>query len=276
MGEGRKLEYFLLRYVPDAVRGESLNIGLVMTEIGGDGGGFAAVHFTKDWRRPKCLYPDIDIDLLEAIGRDIEARIANVQERAVLLHQMADLYSNAIQFSSVKRCFAEDPVREMEYLVASLVETPNSDGSPLEEPTPRKAGRRWIHSEMSREFRSAGVWNFLTKDVPASPYTNDKDGFTFDFAYAVGNEIKLFHAVSMVHLGQETKMFPLRVAKIGPRMADLREASPQFTAVVEDGYDAQDLGVITVLAFMKDEKIRVAGIHEMPGIADVARRELRA
>lgn len=275
MGEKRKLEYFLLRYVPDAVRGEFLNIGLVMTEIGGDGGGFAAVHFTKDWRRPKCLYPDIDIELLEAIGRDIKARIANVQERALLLHQMGDLYSNAIQLSSVIRCFAEDPIREMEYLAATLVEAPNSDGSSLEEPQPRKTGRRWIHSEMSQALRSAGVWNFLTKDVPASPYTNDKDDFTLDFGYAVGNEIKLFHAVSLLHVGQETKMFPLRVAKIGPRMADLRKVSPKFTAVVEDSYDAQDLGVMTVLAFMKDEKIRVAGLHEFPGIAEVARRELR-
>ena len=276
MGARRQLEFFLLRYVPDAVRGESLNIGLVMTEIGGDGGGFAAVHFTKDWRRPKCLYPDIDIELLEAIGRDIETRIANVQDRALLLHQMGDLYSNAIQFSSVKRCFAEDPVREMEYLAATLVETPNSDGSSLEAPPPRKAGRRWIHSEMSGAFRSAGVWDFLTKDVPALPYTNDKDDFTFDFGYAVENEIKLFHAVSLLHVGQETKMFPLRVAKIGPRMADLRKVSPKFTAVVEDGYDAQDAGVLTVLAFMKDEKIRVAGLHEFPEIAEVARQELRA
>ena len=276
MGELRKLEYFLLRYVPNVVREEFVNIGVVMTEKGGDRGGFAGLHFTKDWRQARRVDPDIDIEVLEALGREMEQRLLDVDERARLLQEMMDSYSNLIQLSPVRHYLAEDPARALKDLAERLVEMPRLGESVGEEERPRKAGRRWIHSEMSQAFRSGGVWDFLTKDVPASPYTNDKDDFTFDFGYAVGNEIKLFHAVSLLHVGQETKMFPLRVAKIGPRMADLRKANPQFTAVVEDGYDARDEDVMTVLAFMKDEKIRVAALHEMPGIAEVARRELRA
>ena len=47
MVERRKFDYFLLRYVPNVVREEFVNIGLIMTESGGDGGGFAGVHFTE-------------------------------------------------------------------------------------------------------------------------------------------------------------------------------------------------------------------------------------
>ncbi len=55
MADLRQLEFFLLRYVPDAVKDEFVNIGLVMIEAGANGDGFADVRFTRDWRRVRCL-----------------------------------------------------------------------------------------------------------------------------------------------------------------------------------------------------------------------------
>lgn len=275
MREPRKLEYFLLRYVPNVVREEFVNIGLVMTESGGEGGGFAGLHFTKDWRRARRADPNIDIEVLEALGRELERRLLDVGERARLLHEMMDSYSNLVQLSPVRYCLAEDPARELKDLALRLVELPRP-GEWLEKEEPqKKTGRRWIYSGMSDAFRSAGVWDAVMKDIPASTYTNKTDDFTFDFGYAVGNEIKLFHAISLADIGQETRMFPLRVAKIAPRMADLRKAVPRFTAVVEDVFDPNENAVKTVLAFMEDEKIRVARLREMPEIAATAREDLR-
>src|SRR5215469_6523144 len=273
MAEKRKLDYFVLRYMPNAVREEFVNIGLVMTESGGDGGGFAGVHFTRDWRHARCLDPNIDVDVLEALGREVEQRLADVQQRAVLLHEMMDSYSGAVQLSTMRHCVAEDPARELKELASRLVEVPAA-WSTEQGRAPRTVGRKWIYSGMSNGFRAAGVWDFLEKDVPAAPYTNATDNFTFDFGYVFGNEVKLFHAVSLVDVGQETRMFPLRVAKIGPKMATMRKMTPVFTAVVEDNYDTRDDNVISVLAFMKDEQIRVAGLREMPEIAETARIEL--
>jgi len=274
MSEKRKLEFFLLRYVPNIVREEFVNIGLVMTEPGGDGRGFAGIHFTKDWRRARRVDTNIDVEVLEALGRELEQRLLDVDERERLLHQMMDSYSNLVQLSPVRHCLAEDPARELRDLASRLVEMPKP-GEWLEgaEP-PKKTGRKWIHSGMTDAFRSAGVWELLTRDVSASPYTNDKDDFTFDFGYAVGSEIKLFHAVSLVDVGLETRMFPLRVAKIRPKMASIRNAEPRFTAIVEDNYDEDDSAVKMVLAFMNDEEIRVARMREMPGIAEAVRVDL--
>lgn len=273
VAELRKFEFFLLRYVPSVVREEFVNFGLVMTESGGDGGGFAGVHFTKDWRWVRKIDPHADVEVLEALGKEVEQRLSDVQQRAALLHQMMDSYSNLIQLSPVRVCLAEDPVQELKELAITLVEMPNP-GEVDEEKVVRKAGRRWIHAEMSQAFRTAGVWELLMKDVPAAPYTNEKDDFTFDFGYAIGSEIKIFHAVSLFGVGMKTRMFPLRVAKIGPKMASLRKAKPQFTAVVEDGYDEKDPSVISVLAFMEDERIRIARLREMEEIAQTARRDL--
>jgi hypothetical protein len=276
VGGLRKLDYFLLRYVPNVIREEFVNIGIVMTENGGDGGGFAGAHFTKDWRHARLVDPGIDIEMLEALGREVQIRLQDVGSRAELLHQMMDSWSNLIQLSPVRRCLAEDPARELKDLAKRLVEIPPAVEWVEAETPERTTGRRWIRSRMSDVFRSAGVWDLLTKDVPAAPYTNETDKFTFDFGYATGNEVKLFHAVSLVEVGQETRMFPLRVAKIGPKIAAMRKASPVFTAVVEDTFDEASDQVVSVLAFMKDEQIRMARLGEMPEIAERARVELRA
>src|SRR5262245_49625839 len=44
-------EFFLLRYVPDAVKDEFVNVGLVLLP----GSGPAEVRFTHDWSRVRCL-----------------------------------------------------------------------------------------------------------------------------------------------------------------------------------------------------------------------------
>ena len=275
MAEPRKFDYFLLRYVPNAVGGEFVNVGAVMIES--EGGGFGGVYFTKDWRHARLIDPHIDIDVLEALGRELQQRIEDAGTRAEILYRMMDSWSNVVQLSAIRQCFAEDPVHELQALGRRLVEIPvPGDSVGEEEQSQRRAGRKWIRSVMSEAFRSEGVWDLLMKNVPAAPYTNEKDDFTFDFGYTIGNEIKLFHAVSLIDVGQDTRMFPLRVAKIGPKMAQISEARPHFTAVVEDDYDEKNEAVETVLAFMKGEEIRVARLREMPAIAKEARLELRA
>ena len=57
MAERRKLEFFLLRYVPNAVKGEFVNIGIILFERAANDAEFADVRFTNDWKRVRCLDP---------------------------------------------------------------------------------------------------------------------------------------------------------------------------------------------------------------------------
>ena len=73
MGRKKQLEFFLLRYVPDAVKDEFVNIGVVMVEAGAGTAGkrFADVRFTQDRRRVRCLDPQADEEMLEVLEREI-------------------------------------------------------------------------------------------------------------------------------------------------------------------------------------------------------------
>src|SRR5438105_355245 len=60
----------LLRYVPDAVKNEAVNFGVML--IGQDG--FADVRFTRDWARVRCLDPNADIELPSGLEADHRAQ----------------------------------------------------------------------------------------------------------------------------------------------------------------------------------------------------------
>ncbi len=88
MADFRQCDFFLLRYVPDVVKGEFVNVGVVLLEnASGDGGPsagsgqvFTDVRFTRDWRRVRCLDPEVDIELMESyeaeLRRLLESRVA--------------------------------------------------------------------------------------------------------------------------------------------------------------------------------------------------------
>ncbi|MFZ0774600.1 MAG: DUF3037 domain-containing protein [Candidatus Sulfotelmatobacter sp.] len=268
MAERKQLEFFLLRYVPDAVKDEFVNIGVVMVEAGANGGGFADVRFTRDWRRVRCLDPQADVEMLAALEREIRGQLADAHDREVLLRRLEDSYSNVIQLSPAKGCLTEDPAREIEAMASMYLEAAKVGGKR------EVSGRQRILGKMRDAFEQAGVAKLLTP-VPVAPYTKPGDPFQFDFGYRVGGEIKLFHAVSLKASVDTAITLAARYPRIAPVMSKVVQAVPALTAVVDDDLDRGRDEIQFALSTMEDEKIRIAVAAEMPMIAEAARRDLR-
>jgi hypothetical protein len=269
MADKRQLEFFLLRYVPNAIKNEFVNIGVVMVEGGAQSGGYADVRFTRDWRRLLWLDPQADVDMLEALERDIRKRLVSREDREILLRQMEDSFSNVIQLSPTQRCLAEDPVAEIEAVASIYLEAARAAGKR------EVRGRQRILAAMRDAFEQAGVAKFVLP-VPVAPYTKPGDPFQFDFGYRLGGEIKLFHAVSLKAGVDSAVLLAARYPRIAPVMSKMVGASPTLTAVIDDDLDRGQDSVQFALSMMEEEKIRIAVAAEMPLIAEVARRELRA
>lgn len=268
MAERRQVEFFLLRYVPHAVRQEFVNIGVLMVEDGENGAVFADVRFAKDWRRVRCLDPQVDVEVIEAVLKEIRAEVGEIRDRTMLLKRMEDSFSNLIQLSGPMAVVTASPAEEIETMAAMFVNEARSGGARV------LTGRGLILSAMRDAFELAGVAKFLTP-VPAAPYTKAGDPFTFDFGYNTGTEIKLFHAVTL-KAGVETAVtLAARYPKISPVMAKVTGVTPALTAVIDDDLDRGQDAVQFALSMMEEERIRIAVAAEMPGIAEVARRELR-
>jgi hypothetical protein len=268
MAEKRKLEFFLLRYVPDAVKGEFVNIGLVALGDGTSGTEMVGVRFTKDWGRVLCLDPQADVEVLSALEREIRQEIGQTKDRAALLRRMEDSFSGVVQISAVKPALTERAaLAEIEEVARMFLESPKVRR--VREP----AGRQKILETMRSEFEKAGVLDLMNA-VPAEPYTKPGDPFEFDFGYRVGGEVKLFHAVSMKANVDAAVMLAARYEKIATAMAQMTATAPMLTAVVEAELDRNKVEVAFALEMMEESRIRVASGGEMGAIAEVARREL--
>jgi DUF3037 family protein len=276
MAEKRKLEYFLLRYSPDAVKEEFVNIGLIMSELETNGSAFADVRFTKDWSRVHCLDPQADIAALEAVTRHIKGQFTELKDRAVLLRWLDDSFSNLIQLSQAKGVLSENPEAEMDTMASMYLERAKAGVRRV------VSGRQKILAAMRDAFEQAGVGK-LVQPIPAAWYTKPGDPFQFDFGYRFGDvggkggELKLFQAVSLKTSVDAAIMLAARYPKIAPIMSvKTNHAVPILTAVIDDDLDRKQDTVQFALSTMEEEKIRIAVAAEMPMIAEVARKELRA
>jgi len=268
MAERKQLEFFLLRYVPDAVKDEFVNIGLVMVEAEANGTGFADVRFTQDWRRVRCLDPQADVEMLAALEREIRGQLAAAHDREALLRRLEDSFSNVIQLSPAKGCLTEDPAREIEAMALMYLEVAKVGGKR------EVSGRQRILGRIREEFERAGVWGLMRKQISVAEYTHKGDPLKIDCSYRPNGEIKMFQAVSLESDIDAAKVLAFSYPKIAEGVAKKEKASAVLTAVVEDDLNRVDEAVLFALATLEQSRIRVAAAGEMAGIAEVARREL--
>jgi hypothetical protein len=269
MADRRQLEFFLLRYVPDAVKGEFVNFGVMALDHGPNGAELIDVRFMKDWGRVLCLDPQADVDVLSSLEKELRREVGRRKDQLTLLKRMEDSFSNVVQISPVKASLTErTAVSEIEDVARMYLETPRMRR--MREP----AGRGKILETMREEFDKAGVLALLNA-VPAEPYTRRGDPFEFDFGYRFGGEIKLFHAVSMKASVDSAVMLAARYPQIAPMMAQMTGAAPMLTAVIESELDRSRSETGFALEMMEESKIRIARTEEMGRIAELARVELK-
>ena len=130
-------EFFLLRYVPDLVKDEFINIGVVLSESQTN---FADVRFTTDWSRARCLSAQADIEMLEAVHSDVRRLLAEGgASRERIFKVITDSFSNTIQLSPVKACLAQSPQAEIEQLAKLYLESarPKRTGRPRSRACPQ-------------------------------------------------------------------------------------------------------------------------------------------
>jgi hypothetical protein len=119
--ERLQCEFSLIRYVPDVVKGEFANIGVVLRAAADAA---ATVRFTRDWSRVRCLDPDADVELLESLESEMAALLEHqpAADAKPLLTVLGDSLSNSLQLTDMRGTLAENLPAEMEQLLKMYVE----------------------------------------------------------------------------------------------------------------------------------------------------------
>ncbi len=271
MAKRLQCEFSLVRYVPDVVKGEFTNIGVVLREAGSE---TATVKFTRDWARVRCMDPDADVALLESLESEMEQRLlAGVDNRInarPLLETLEDSLSNSVQLTEMRGTLAESLSAEMEQLLRLYVE-------PLKAPSSRRrqSGRAAIVAQMRTEFERAGVWQLMRKRIAAAPYTQPGDPLKLDCGYRNGM-VKIFHAVSLENDAEGAKGIAYSAAALRQGVLRTEGIALELTAVVERIAAVADQEQYSFgVSVMEREAVRVLTVADMGRAAETARRELK-
>lgn len=265
MAQKEQCRFFLLRYAPDAVKNEFVNIGLVLLPPTGG----AEIRFTNDWSRVRCLDPQADVEVLEAMEADLREKLREMNgDRENILRRIQDSFSNALQPSEFQGCLAESPAAEADELARLYLERPRRR-------LPRELStRQAIYKRMRQEFESAGVWPLMRQNVSVAQYTRSGDPLKIDCGYSPNGTVKLFHAVALVADVNAAKVLAFTYPQLaeGIRKAEGKQA--QLAAVVEDDLPPDDDAVNFARETLEQHAIRIVSAAAMPEIAAAAAREL--
>ena len=273
--ERKQCEFQLIRYVPDPVKNEFVNIGVLVRAEGEQ----SVLRFTRDWGRVRCLDPDADTRMLEAleieVGQRLRAQTSSHSKPIVALLEAS--LSNGLQITESKAYLAESFLAGLEDLMRRYVDTPRRERSQ------RRSGRTALHAAMRTRFEEAGVWTLMRKQIAAAPYTKPGDPLRIDCGYRPNGVVRMFQAVSLESDADDAKLLAFSAFSLIAGVKRVDQADLELTAIVEpirqtEG-DEPDEDRIAQYRFgveiMEEHTIRVLTSSDLPRVAETARRELR-
>ncbi len=264
----RPCSFFLVRYVPDIVRDEGLNIGLFLYSPQEE---YLDCLFTDDFRRIRAFHPQADLELLRELPKHFEQEIKERESKLEdYVREMQESYANVIQVTSPRSCLASDPQTQMQDLFARYVGTRAAAG--LEQDT-----RMRIKQRLTDLLKRHGVLDHpaFEKRIPAAQWTGAGDPFAFDYGYRPlqvegrpNGHIKFIHALSLkrdidlAHVLANTLRY-------------VREKEPaDLTAVIEGLPAPSDETALHSQRILEDARIALQPLAGLDDYAQSVRKEL--
>ena len=254
-------KFFLLRYVPDAVKSEFVNIGLVFLPPDAP----PQLRFTNDWSRVECLSPDADIELLKAFCDEVARDSREEKSRELLLKRIEEAFSNSIQASEYKACTTTAPADEADELARIYLET--SRRRPIADRSPS------IFHSMKNAFEQAGVWRIMRKDIPVSKYGRTGDPLEIDCGYSVNSSVKMFHSTPLRTNVNAAKVMAFSYPTLVAGIRSKEGAEARLTAIIEDGLEKNDQ-IEFALETLEQHGIQIATVADLTDLAATAARDM--
>ena len=222
----RPCQFYLLRYVPNIVRGEFVNIGVVLFD---PDAGRLQPRFLENFRRVRRLHPWADVEVLSALERHVEAEAQAPNGGPGDYLRRWQQFSNVLEFTEAKTVLTADPASELERLFETYVAEP---GYPSRVAAAVERSRAWIRSQLATTLRAAGLWERLDHAVPVEQFTHKGDRFRFDFGYRQNGGLGFLHSLVLEREVDRAKVLAYTMERITTRLAAERRAA-RCTAIVE-------------------------------------------
>jgi hypothetical protein len=205
----RACAYRILRYTPNLVRDEWVNIGVLLFDPATGERRLRLLEDQDEYNRVRRLHPHADETLLRALRDDLEDRFQSASSSGSnggsanwqkLLGKWDDTLSNALQLAPQKGVLAGDLDAELERLYADHVAVqrpPSRVGAP--------GSRAHMRSYCSQVFRQARLWERIDKSVRVAEFTYPGDPMRLDYSYRRNGTRGFVHCLSVSRAPADVK-----------------------------------------------------------------------
>lgn len=268
MTEKIPYRYRILRYTPNLLRDEWLNIGVLLEEGDGGGGARRAVQIIEEdaeINRVRKLHPNADEDFLRALPAEFEARLGESSEQArTYLDKLEQTLSNVVQLSPQKGVLAEDFDAELDRLYQEHVALPpRARGGMME------GARAWIRNKLNDVFRRHRVLGKMQRRVRVDGFTHPGDPARIDYTYRNGAE-GFLQSVLLNRDATQSKVLAYTAEAV-------RKALPksEFTAITDTEPAAENDRHQFIVKLFEEQDIRIVPVARVEMFAEELRRKLQ-
>jgi hypothetical protein len=254
--EEKACAYRILRYTPNLIRDEWVNIGVLLFDPQSGERRLRLIEAQEEYNRVRRLHPQADEFLLRALRDDLEDRFTSAggnggpADWQQLLAKWDDTLSNALQLAPQKGVFASDLDAELERLYAdhvALQQAPSRIGAP--------GSRAALRSYCSQVFRQAHLWDLLQKSIRADEYTFAGDPMRLDYSYRRNGTRGFVQTLSVTRAPADAKL----LAYTAERITAKATLATEFAAITDVALNAGN----ERHRFVRDT-LRDAGIEPIP------------
>jgi Protein of unknown function (DUF3037) len=253
----RPFVYRVLRYTPNLVRDEWVNIGVLVFAPDTGERRLRLIEEQEEYRRVRRLHPGADEELLRRLRDDLEERFQSANGNGgngggwqALLAKWDDTLSNALQLAPQKGTLAQDLDAELERLYGdhvALQRAPSRVGAP--------GTRGQIRSYCSQVFRQARLWDRMDKFIRVEDFTFPGDPMRLDYGYRRNGTRGFVHTLSVTRAPADAK----NLAYTAARVATKAPWKTEFAAVTDVELTEGNLRH----RFVRDT-LRDAGVEPVP------------
>jgi Protein of unknown function (DUF3037) len=248
--------YVILRYTPNLVRDEWVNIGVLLFDPASGERRLRLIEDQEEFARVRRLHPGADEGLLRGLRDDLEDRLRDARHTTEdgdwqkLLAKWEDTLSNALQLAPQKGVFAEDLDAELERLYADHV-APQRAASRVG----AAGSRAFVRNYCAQVWKLANLWGRLEKAVPVREFTFPGDPMRIDYGYRRNGTRGFVQTLSVSRAPADCKLLAYTAA----RMAARAPFATEFAAVTDVPLVAGNERHVFVR-----ETLRDAGIEPVP------------
>jgi hypothetical protein len=263
--------YHVVRYQPNLVRDEWVNIGVLLfiPEAGpGDGPGQgpgeapAAGRVRQRWLeepadlvRLRRLHPAADEELLLRLPAEFDRQFSGREmEAAAILDKFDETLSNAVQLAPRKGLLSRDPDAELDRLFREQVE-------PLREARRGAAEIRTrgdVRARAADFFRTEKILRLMQRGVRVEEFTAPGDPMRIDFSYRRNGTRGFVHSVALGRDPGQAKLLAYTAGAIRERVKH-----SEFLAVTEREPARGNVRDRFVSDILTESDIRVVPLGEL-------------